>query len=69
MTKITCSYILKLVRTNLNYREQETGTAAILFQKVIFSMHFLPRMNVMLDFICIGPVYLPGARRKRQNTK
>ena len=23
----------------------------------------------MLDFICMGPVDLPGARRKRQNTK
>ena len=26
-------------------------------------------MDVMLDFICMGPVDLPGARRKRQNTK
>ena len=26
-------------------------------------------MNVMLDFICMGPVDLPGARPKRQNTK
>ena len=24
---------------------------------------------LMLDLICMGPVYLPGARRKRQNTK
>ena len=30
---------------------------------------FLTRMDVMLDFICMGPVDLPGARRKRQNTK
>ena len=33
------------------------------------SMHLLPRMNVMLDFICMGPADLPGARRKKQNTK
>ena len=32
-------------------------------------MRLLPRMNVMLDFICMGPVDLPGARQKRQNTK
>ena len=32
-------------------------------------MHLLPRMNVMLDFICMRPVDLPEACRKRQNTK
>ncbi len=32
-------------------------------------MHLLPRMNVLLDFICIGPVDLPGARQKRQKYK
>ena len=26
-------------------------------------------MNDMLDFICMAPVNLPGARRKRQNAK
>ena len=26
-------------------------------------------MDVMLDFICMGAVDLPGVRRKRQNTK
>ena len=26
-------------------------------------------MNVMLDFICLAPVDLPGAHRKRQNAK
>ena len=26
-------------------------------------------MDVMLDFICMGSVDLPGAHRKRQNTK
>ena len=29
----------------------------------------ITRMDVMLDFICMGPVDLTGARRKRQNTK
>ena len=30
-------------------------------------MHLLPRkcMSAMLDFICVGPVDLPGAHRKR----
>ena len=34
-------------------------------------MHLLPRMNVMLDFICMGPVDLPGAwnKLKLQNEK
>ena len=35
------------------------------FQMVILSMHLLLGMNVMLDFIWIGPVYLQGAQ---QNT-
>ena len=26
-------------------------------------------MNAMLDFVCMGSIDLPGARRKRQNTK
>ena len=30
---------------------------------------YITRMDVMLDFICMGPVDLTGARRKRQNTK
>ena len=30
---------------------------------------YIPRMNAMLDFICMGQVELPGAHRKRQNTK
>ena len=29
---------------------------------------YIPRMDVMLDFICMGPADLPGAHRKRQNT-
>ena len=36
---------------------------------IILSMLLLPRMNVMLDFICMGPIDLPGTRRKRQNKK
>ena len=32
-------------------------------------MHLLPRMNVMLDFICMRPVDLPEACRMRQSTK
>ena len=32
-------------------------------------MHLLPLMNAMLDFICVGPVELRGARWKRKNTK
>ena len=39
------------------------------FQIIILSMQLLPRMNAMLDFICMGPVDLLGACRKRQNTK
>ena len=30
---------------------------------------YITQMDVMVDFICIGPVDLTGARRKRQNTK
>ena len=30
---------------------------------------YITRMDVMLDFICMGPVDLPGACQKRQNTK
>ena len=40
--------------------------------KLSFSLSlctYITRMDVMLDFICMGPVDLPGARRKRQNTK
>ena len=57
------------MRFNLNYRVPRTITAAIFFQRIILSVHLSLRMNVKLDFICIGPVDLPGARRKRQNTK
>ena len=40
--------------------------APFVFQEIILSIHLIPRMNAMLDFIRMGPVYLPGARRKRQ---
>ena len=29
----------------------------------------MPRMNVMLDFICMVPVNLPGAHQKAANAK
>ena len=32
-------------------------------------MRLLPRMNVMLDFICMGSVELRGANEKRNNAK
>ena len=32
-------------------------------------MYLYTSVHVMVDFICMGPVDLPGARRKRQNTK
>ena len=38
-------------------------------QMISLSMHLLPRVNIMLDFICMGPADLPGAHGKRQNTK
>ena len=60
---------LKLERTNLNNSVLGTSTAAIFSQMIILSMHLLPRINDMIDFICMGPVDLPGARRKRQNKK
>ena len=34
-----------------------------------FSSVYIPWIDVRIDFICIRPVDLPGARRKRQNTK
>ena len=40
--------------------------------KLSFSLSlctYITRMDVMLDFICMGPVGLTGARRKWQNTK
>ena len=33
---------------------------------IILSMHLLPRVNDMLDFICMGPDDLPRVRQKRQ---
>ena len=68
------SFYLKLERTYLNYRALATtndvAPPPFFFQMTILSMHLLPRMNFMLDFICIGSVDLRGARGKRkQNTK
>ena len=60
---------LKLVRTHLNYRALGTSTATVFLSNHHSLCTYIPRMDVMLDFICMGPVDLPGARRKRQNTK
>ena len=59
------------MQTNLNYCVLEISTAAIALLKlmIILSMHPLPRMNVVLDFICMGPVDLPGACQIQQNTR
>ena len=56
--------MLKLVRTPLNnlLRGFENYLSLSLCT-------YITRMDVMLDFICMGPVDLTGARRKRQNTK
>ena len=39
------------------------------FQRSFSLSTILPRMNVMLDFICMEPVDLPGSCRKRHDTK
>ena len=45
--------------------------AAIFKNYLSLSMQLLPRMNIMLDFFCIGPVEQPeaGNKRKLQNEK
>ena len=43
---MTLSFVLKLVRTYLNSRALGASTAAI-----FLSMHLIPRLNVMLDYI------------------
>ena len=68
---------LKLVRTLLNYRVLGTTcSSAAIFLSNDYSLSFslciyIPRMNIMLYFICMAPVDLPGARwkRKMQNEK
>ena len=51
----TCLFMsnrcVKLVRTNSNYCVLGTGTATINILNYNISMHLLPRINVMLDFI------------------
>ena len=54
---------IKLERTYFKYRVQRTSAAAIFFEITILSVQLLRQMNVMLNFICIGPVELPGTRR------
>ena len=69
-TKYRSRYLaLKLVSTNLNYHVLGTSAATIFLSNVILSMHLLPPMNVMLDYICMGLVDLLEARWKGQNTK
>ena len=62
-THLFCSW-LKLVRTPLNnlLRGFENYLSLSLCT-------YITRMDVMLDFICMGPVDLTATRRKRQNTK
>ena len=58
---------LKLMHTNL------TCITSPSFIKLSFalSMHLLPRMNVMFDFICMHPIQVQGTRNKQtlQNEK
>ena len=65
--------ILQLVLTYLSFPCTSyigTSAAAIFVFKWSLSLcTYIPRMNVMLDFICIGPFDLPGVRQKRYNTK
>ena len=51
---------LKLVHTSFNNRVLGTNTAAIFLQMIILSMHILPQIDVLLDFICMAPVDLSG---------
>ena len=57
---------LKLVRNNLNYRVLETSIAANFLSNDHSLCALLPRMNVLLDFIFIGSVDMPGACGKRK---
>ena len=60
------THSLKLARNNLKYRVQGTSTPLFFYQMIIFSMHLLPRVNVMLDFIYMDSIDLLGARGKRK---
>ena len=53
---------LKLLRTNIKY----SFTTPHFFNYRSQSMHLLPWMNVMLDFICMGPIELLGAQNKQK---
>ena len=54
--------LLKLVRTHINYQYPKPP---YFFKTIILSMHLFRRMNVMLDFLCIGSVELRRTRSKR----
>ena len=57
------------MRTPLtNYRVLGNSNAAnFCFTWSLILCTYKPRMNVMLDFICMGLVDMPGARQKRQS--
>ena len=56
---------LNLVRTNLNYRLSSPP-----LKKISISLYApMTSMNVMLDFICMGPVELTGAPEQAKITK
>ena len=62
---------IKLYYTNLNYHVQCTRNfhrRHFYFKMIILSMHLLPRLNVMLDFICMEPVDLTGPTTKYKMT-
>ena len=60
---------LKLVRTYFNYRVLETSTAVIFLSIDHYLYALIISDDVMDDFNCMGPVDLPGALQKRQNSK
>ena len=54
----------------LNYRVQGSSIAAIFsFKLSFFLCTYIPRNNVMFDFICMATVDLPGARSKATKCK
>ena len=68
-TLIQLQYSFNLLRTNLNNDVLGTSSTPYFFQMIISSMHLLSRMNVMLDFICMGSVDLQGAHGKAKKYK
>ena len=58
---------LKLVRSNINYRLLRRRRQRL--NIVFFSLHLLPRINVLLGFICMRPDKLQGTQSKRKLQK